>query len=184
MALTQGLYTLADGQLKGLNLFQNQADFNAVFFGGEPYVFDKAELQLTPANGNIWRYKMFISDTIGSEYTFDFAQDPHIVFYPVPVDTTDAKDKPYADEQKQKAAITVVLDTLVWDSKSVAIDGVLAISHSWTKTHGHMLYGSSSMEISNSATPPRINLSSPAHALPISAQLSTSPTSELMSLPQ
>ena len=127
MALTQGLYTLADGQLKGLNLFQNQADFNAVFFGGEPYVFDRAELQLTPANGNQWRYQMFISDTIGSEYTFDFAQDPHIVFYPVPVDTTDAKDKPYADEQKQIATITVVLDTLVWDSKTVAIDGILDI---------------------------------------------------------
>lgn len=127
MALTAGTYTLADNRLIGLNLFQNQSDFNTVFFGGEPYVFATAALTLSDLQDGKWQYSMLITDTIGSEYRFDFAQDPHIVHYPIPVDSTAIKDKPYADEQKVAADITVVLDSLLWDAKTVGNDGILDI---------------------------------------------------------
>ena len=127
MALTAGTYTLADNELKGLNLFQNQDDFNAVFFGGEPYVFATATLTLSEVQDGKWRYAMLITDTIGSEYTFDFAQDPHIVHYPIPVDPTEEKDKPYIDEQKTAVTVSVTLDSLLWNTKSVSKDGILDI---------------------------------------------------------
>ena len=127
MALTAGTYTLADNELKGLNLFQNQDDFNAVFFGGEPYVFATAALTLSEVQDGKWRYAMLITDTIGSEYTFDFAQDPHIVHYPIPVDPTEEKDKPYIDEQKTAVTVSVPLDSLLWNTKSVSKDGILDI---------------------------------------------------------
>ena len=127
MALTAGTYTLADNQLIGLNLFLNQEDFNAVFFGGEPYVFATAALTLSEVQDGKWRYAMLITDTIGSEYTFDFAQDPHIVHYPIPVDPTEEKDKPYIDEQKTAVTVSVTLDSLLWNTKSVSKDGILDI---------------------------------------------------------
>ena len=127
MALTAGTYTLADNQLIGLNLFQNQDDFNAVFFGGEPYVFATAALTLSEVQDGKWRYAMLITDTIGSEYTFDFAQDPHIVHYPIHVDPTEEKDKPYIDEQKTAVTVSVTLDSLLWNTKSVSKDGILDI---------------------------------------------------------
>ena len=127
MALTAGTYTLADNELKGLNLFQNQDDFNAVFFGGEPYVFATATLTLSEVQDGKWRYAMLITDTIGSEYTFDFAQDPHIVHYPIHVDPTEEKDKPYIDEQKTAVTVSVTLDSLLWNTKSVSKDGILDI---------------------------------------------------------
>ena len=127
MALTAGTYTLADNQLIGLNLFLNQEDFNAVFFGGEPYVFATAALTLSEVQDGKWRYAMLITDTIGSEYTFDFAQDPHIVHYPIHVDPTEEKDKPYIDEQKTAVTVSVTLDSLLWNTKSVSKDGILDI---------------------------------------------------------
>ena len=127
MALVEGTYTLEDSTLIGLNLFQNQADFNAVFFGGEPYVFETASLTLTKANSTDWTYSMLITDTIGSKYHFSLTQAPHIIFYPLPEDTTAVKDKPYADEQKETATITIALDSLVWKSNTVARDGILDI---------------------------------------------------------
>ena len=127
MALTAGTYTLADNELIGLNLFQNQEDFNAVFFGGEPYVFATAALTLSEVQDGKWQYAMLITDTIGSEYTFDFAQDPHIVHYPIPVDPTEEKDKPYIDEQKTAVTVSVTLDSLLWNAKSVSKDGILDI---------------------------------------------------------
>ena len=127
MALTAGTYTLADNELKGLNLFQTQEDFNAVFFGGEPYVFATAALTLSEVQDGKWQYAMLITDTIGSEYTFDFAQDPHIVHYPIPVDPTEEQDKPYIDEQKTAVTVSVTLDSLLWNAKSVSKDGILDI---------------------------------------------------------
>ena len=127
MALTEGTYTLEDKQLKGLELFQNQTDFNAVFFGGEPYVFTSAALKLAEAQGGMWTYSMVIHDEIGSEYRFSIAQDPRIVFYPTKEEEIDPEDQPYADEQREKAAITAVFDSIVWQATTVSKDGVLDI---------------------------------------------------------
>ncbi len=127
MALTGGTYTLADNQLIGLNLFQNQSDFNTAFFGGEPYVFATAALTFTDRQNGLWQYAMLITDDIGSEYSFSFVQAPHIVHYPVPVDPSEEKDKPYADEQKTASVITARLDSILWDAKTVGSDGILDI---------------------------------------------------------
>lgn len=127
MALTEGTYTLADNELKGLKLYQNQTDFNTDFFGGEPYVFATAALTLTDLQNGQWQYEMLITDEIGSEYSFSFSQAPRIVHYPLPVDPTAEQDKPYADEQKTIATITATLDSLRWDAKSVSKDGILDI---------------------------------------------------------
>jgi hypothetical protein len=64
-------------------------------------------------------------DTIGSEYSFEFSQAPHIYHYPQP--KVDPKEVPFADESKEKATITVTLDTLVWNDATVAKDGILDI---------------------------------------------------------
>ncbi len=127
MALTEGIYSLENHLLEGVQLYQDQADFNAYFFGGEPYVFDTITLALTPTAGQEWTYAMRLTDTIGSEYTFSFAQDPHIIYYPQPDDEVDPEDQPYIDEQQTIATITIVLDSLVWESKTVSRDGVLDI---------------------------------------------------------
>ncbi len=127
MALAEGTFTLESNTLSGLALFQNQNDFNSFFFGGEPYVFATAELTLSKAEGDQWRYQMVITDTIGSEYSFDFLQAPHIVLYPSPEDETDAKDKPYADEQKEKATINMTADSLAWNAATVEKDGIIDI---------------------------------------------------------
>jgi hypothetical protein len=127
MALTEGTYTLEAKQLKGLELFQNQTDFNSVFFGGEPYVFTEAWLKLSPADGDAWKYEMFIGDKIGSEYRFAFTQTPHIVFYPEQKEEIDPKDQPFADEMRQQTIISVVLDTALWKDETVSKDGILDI---------------------------------------------------------
>lgn len=127
MALTEGTYTLADNELKGLKLYQSQTDFNTDFFGGEPYVFATAALTFTDRKDGQWQYEMLITDDIGSEYSFRFSQAPRIIHYPQPVDPTAEKDKPYADEQKTAATITVTPDSIRWDTKSVSKDGILDI---------------------------------------------------------
>ncbi len=128
MELVAGTYTMAEEQLSGVTLFQNQEDFNSFFFGGEPYVIDSATLVLSAGEGDAWQYAMRITDTIGSEYTFAFAQAPHIVLYPQPSEETDPKDKPYIDEQQQVVTVRVALDSMVWKSETVEKDGILDIA--------------------------------------------------------
>ena len=68
---------------------------------------------------------MHMEDVIGSTYDFVLVQTPHIVLYPAPA--VDPKEAPYTDEQKETATITMVLDTIIWDSKSVSKDGIIDI---------------------------------------------------------
>jgi len=127
MALTAGTYTLAADQLKGLYLFQNQADFNNAIFSGINYDFATASLKLTEAQNGKWTYDMFMTTDIGSEYSFAFSQNPRIVLYPEPTDSQAEKDKPYADEQKEKATVTVALDSILWKAETVTKDGIIDI---------------------------------------------------------
>ena len=125
MALVAGTYTLADQTIDGLILSQNQDDFEMNIMGGGAYEFTDATLVLTEGTNGVWNYSMEMHDVIGSRYRFAFSQAPHIILYPEPA--VDPKDEPYKDEQQEKAAISIVLDTLLWDSKSVSKDGVVDI---------------------------------------------------------
>ncbi|MBO6307077.1 MAG: hypothetical protein J6M55_06185 [Paludibacteraceae bacterium] len=125
MEIVAGSYSLADGSLKGLQLAQNQEDFNMNLYTGSAYAFTAASLTLTEGANGEWQYTMHMEDEIGSTYDFSFSQTPHITLYPQPA--VDPKDAPYTDEQREKAVVTAVLDTIVWDSKTVAKDGVIDI---------------------------------------------------------
>ena len=125
MELEEGAYTLQNSKLSGVQLAQNQYDFEANIYTGAAYTFVTAELSLTQAGDSAWTYAMYLRDTIGSEYSFEFSQAPHIYHYPQP--TVDPKEVPFADESKEKATITVNLDTLVWNDATVAKDGILDI---------------------------------------------------------
>ncbi len=127
MELVEGTYTLAEGTLLNLNMFQNQSDFNEAFFGGTPYEFETAALTLTKANDKAWNFSMLITDVIGSKYHFSLTQVPNIVLYPQPEDTTSLKDQPYMDEQKEVSTVTIELDSIEWITSSVAKDGILDI---------------------------------------------------------
>ncbi len=127
MKLTAGTYTLDKGQLSGVALFQNQEDFNAYFFGGQPYVFTSVMLTLTDEGNGKWTYSMLMIDEIGSEYSFKLTQAPHLINYPEETEEIDPKDKPYIDEQKEKATITAAFDSIVWKDETVSKDGVLDI---------------------------------------------------------
>ena len=122
MELVEGTYTLADGNLLNLILYQNQSDFNEAFFGGTPYVFETASLTLAKATGKAWNFSMLITDEIGSKYHFSLTQEPDIVFYPI--DDTSLKDQPYEDEQKETATITLELDSIEWITTTIADDGI------------------------------------------------------------
>ena len=131
MELVAGTYSLNDERLSGLLLFQDQADFNTFFFGGTPYIFETATLTLSQKNANEWTYSMIITDVIGSEYSFSFSQNPHIIFYPQP-DDLDPEAKPFKDEQQQASVVSVTLDSLVWDTKTLDRDGIIDI---WLTQH-------------------------------------------------
>ena len=125
MELVEGSYTLANGKLSGVQLAQNQDDFELNIYTGAAYIFVAAELTLTQAAEGKWTYTMYMRDTIGSEYQFAFSQTPNIYYYPQP--KVDPKEEPFTDEQKEKATITVAMDTLVWKNETVAKDGILDI---------------------------------------------------------
>ena len=125
MSMVEGTYSLADGTIDGLILSQNQEDFEMNIFAGGAYDFTKATLTLTPKGDGRWIYTMHMEDVIGSTYDFVLVQTPHIELYPAP--EVDPKEAPYTDEQKETATITMVLDTMVWDSKSVSKDGIIDI---------------------------------------------------------
>ena len=124
MELVAGSYTLGDKTLSGLQLSQNQNDFEMNMFYGSAYNFTQATLTLAPEN-DTWRYTMEMHDDIGSEYRFSFTQQPQITLYPQP--QPDAKDQPYMDEQQTKATITIVTDSIVWKDETVSKDGILDI---------------------------------------------------------
>ena len=125
MELVAGTYTLADGTLDGILLSQNQTDFELNIFGGGAYEFIAATLTLTQEDKDQWRFEMMMEDIIGSTYRFTFVQTPHIILYPQPQE--DPQDQPYADEQKEKATVNVVLDEIEWKSTTVDKDGILDI---------------------------------------------------------
>ena len=125
MELVAGTYSLANGTIDGLILSQNQDDFEMNIMGGGAYDFTLATLTLAPKGDGRWTYTMHMEDAIGSTYDFTLTQTPHIVLYPAP--DVDPKEEPYKDEQKEKAMITMVLDTIIWDSKSVSKDGIIDI---------------------------------------------------------
>ena len=124
MELVAGSYTLGDKTLSGLQLSQNQNDFEMNMFYGSAYNFTQATLTLAPENDS-WRYTMEMHDDIGSEYRFSFTQQPQITLYPQP--QPDAKDQPYMDEQQTKATISIVTDSIVWKDETVSKDGILDI---------------------------------------------------------
>lgn len=125
--LSDGTYTLADGQLDAIGMFLNQADFEASIFGGDIYIFETAELQLIPTYfDNVWIYQMRLVTIEGDVYRFSFEQTPHIVQYPED-DPPSGKDKPYADESRQTTTANFTLDSLVWKDATVLQDGVLDI---------------------------------------------------------
>ena len=125
MSMVSGTYSLADGTIDGLILSQNQEDFEMNIFAGGAYDFTLATLTLAPKGDGRWIYTMHMEDVIGSTYDFVLVQTPHIELYPAP--EVDPKEAPYTDEQKEKAMITMVLDTIIWDSKSVSKDGIIDI---------------------------------------------------------
>ncbi len=127
MELVDGTFSLADNQLSGVALFQNQSDFNSYFFGYPPYVFTTVTLTLKPADNGKWTYSMFLSDEIGSEYSFSLTQAPHIINYPQEGEEMDAKDKPFKDEQNALVELSFLLDSIRWIDSSVPKDGILDI---------------------------------------------------------
>ena len=76
--LTEGVYTLSEGQVYAPLLFQNQSDFNDYFFYGENYHFTEITLTLTDKGAGVWRYDLDMTTDVGSHYFFTFAQDPHL----------------------------------------------------------------------------------------------------------
>ena len=124
MELVAGTYTLADKQLEGLQLAQNQDDFEANMYMGSAYDFVSASLTLKQENGK-WTYSMEMGDKIGSSYRFEMSQTPHIILYPQP--EPDGKDKPFAKESKTVTTQAFVADTLIWKDETVAKDGIIDI---------------------------------------------------------
>ena len=125
MEYVAGTYSLADGSLSGLLLAQDQEDYDMYIYGVPAYDFTVATLTIAPAENGQWTFTMHLEDAIGSTYDFSFTQNPEIALYPQP--TVDPAEQPYTDEMKEKASITIVLDTLVWDAKTVDKDGVIDI---------------------------------------------------------
>ena len=125
MELVAGTYSLENGTLDGLQLAQNQDDFEMNLYYGSAYDFTLATLTLTPADNGRWTYTMHMEDAIGSTYDFSFSQTPHIVLYPEP--SVDPQEQPYTDEIKEKAIMLIALDTIAWDAKSVDKDGIIDI---------------------------------------------------------
>ncbi|MCQ2348270.1 MAG: hypothetical protein MJZ65_03680 [Paludibacteraceae bacterium] len=124
MEMVEGEYSLKDG-LSNLILFQNQADFNTWFFGGDYYIFTSANLSLTPAAGTKWNYSMFITDTIGSEYWFTFDQDPHVLL-PKEEEDVDPAEQPFYDElHERQYDLTMEFDSLIWVDNRTPDDPII-----------------------------------------------------------
>lgn len=123
MELVAGTYTLEDG-LSGLQLAQNQADFEANLFIGSAYDFVSASLVLSQEEDQ-WRYTMEMHDAIGSTYRFSLLQRPHIIFYPQP--EVPEEDKPFAAESKETGIYTFEPDTMIWKDETVSHDGIIDI---------------------------------------------------------
>ena len=123
MELVAGTYTMESGLLSGLQLAQNQDDFEMNLFLGSAYDFTAASFTLTQEANGVWSYALEMSDAIGSEYRFMMSQTPHIVLYPQPVDKEE--DRVYSSESKTVTTQTLVLDTLVWKDETVAKDGII-----------------------------------------------------------
>lgn len=124
MELVAGSYTLEDGQLSGLQLAQNQDDFEANMFIGSAYDFVSASLTLAQEDG-LWRYTMEMNDAIGSTYRFSLLQAPHIIFYPQP--EVPEEEKPYTAESKVTGTYIFEPDTCIWKDETVARDGIIDI---------------------------------------------------------
>lgn len=124
MELVAGTYTLENGLLSGLQLAQNQADFEANLFIGSAYDFVSATLTLSEEDG-LWRYTMEMGDAIGSTYRFSLLQAPHIIYYPQP--DVPAEDKPYSAESKIAGVYSFMPDTLLWKAETVSLDGIIDI---------------------------------------------------------
>ena len=125
MELVAGTYTMESGLLSGLQLAQNQNDFEMNLFYGSAYDFTAATFTLTQGANGVWTYALEMSDAIGSEYRFTMSQTPHIVLYPQPVDKEE--DRVYSSESKTITTQTMVLDTLLWKDQTVAKDGIIDI---------------------------------------------------------
>ena len=125
MEYVAGTYSLADGSLSGRLLAQDQEDYEMYIYGVPAYDFTVATLTITPADNGQWTFTMHLEDAISSTYDFTLTQNPEIALYPQP--TVDPAEQPYTDEMKEKASITIVLDTLVWNAKTVDKDGVIDI---------------------------------------------------------
>ena len=76
--LTEGVYTLSEGQVYAPLLFQNQMDFNDFLEYGENYNFTEITLTLTNKGGGVWRYGLDMTTDVGSHYTMALEQDPHL----------------------------------------------------------------------------------------------------------
>ncbi|MCQ2310869.1 MAG: hypothetical protein MJZ64_03865 [Paludibacteraceae bacterium] len=142
MELVEGTYTLENNDLSGLVLFQDQSDYTMWFFGGEPYVFKTAQLTLSPAGQGAWTYSMYITDTIGSEYSFSFTQVPHIINYPQEEEEVDPKEQPFTDELKVVEEVSVQMDSLDWKDRRTMSDPILdmALYQETTDAEGLQYY--------------------------------------------
>lgn len=124
MELVAGTYSLEDGRISGLQLAQNQADFEANLFIGSAYDFVSASLVLSQEEDQ-WRYTMEMHDAIGSSYRFSLLQTPHIIFYPQP--EVPEEDKPFAAETKEPGVYFFAPDTMIWKDETVIRDGIIDI---------------------------------------------------------
>lgn len=138
MALVEGTYSLDDNTLDGIQLAQNQSDFEMNIFGGGAYHFVNSTLSLTPAGEDAWTYEMFMKDDIGSEYSFRFTQAPHIILYPEP--EVDPKDQPYIYESQTASTIEIELDQIEWKTATVEEDGMIDINLSQVENNFNGLY--------------------------------------------
>ncbi len=76
--LTEGVYTLSEGDVYAPLLFQNQMDFNDFFNYGVNYNFTQITLTLTDKGNGVWQYNLDMTTDVGSHYYFSMQQDPHL----------------------------------------------------------------------------------------------------------
>lgn len=124
MELVAGTYTLENGLLSGVQLAQNQSDFEENLFMGGAYNFTDVTLSLAQEDGS-WRYTMEMHDDIGSTYRFSMVQQPHIILYPQP--SVDPKEQPFTAESKTVSEQSFMTDTLIWKDETVEKDGIIDI---------------------------------------------------------
>ncbi len=76
--LTEGVYTLSEGDVYAPLLFQNQIDFNDFFNYGVNYNFTQITLTLTDKGKGVWQYDLDMTTDVDSHYYFSMQQDPHL----------------------------------------------------------------------------------------------------------